>query len=434
MNLSRLKQIMSEHGCRKIYVKKLAPNDNSKNQVYLAGNFDILNILPFNEIYTEPSGDWKRQRFKAKLDFYWIINEGELTYAPNSQLILYPKYPEVRFSGFLKGCKNSPSNLMASRDPKRLLFLSVTPEGKIIGYVTNQENILNEFNELEPSETIGLFQIIDIQPNTKFRLLSELKTIHEKGWLPSRRLNSNQELIACEAPNCGGYTLEAEFGISPNGSSEPDYLGWELKQFGVRNFDRINSKVITLMTPEPTGGYYRDNSLLDFLHKYGYPDTSGIADRLNFGGVHRVGEQQSKTQLTLQLLGFDSEINKITDVNGTIALVDDRDNIAASWDFASLLKHWNRKHHQACYITSIVRKEPNREYWYGYNIILGINTNFILFLKEMFSGNIYYDPGIKLENISSDNPRSKKRSQFRIKSGHLANLYEKNELIDLRNI
>jgi hypothetical protein len=47
--------------------------------------------------------------------------------------------------------------------------------------------------------------------------------------------------MACEAPNCGGYTLEAELGITPNGYSEPDFLGWEVKQFGVANFARVNS-------------------------------------------------------------------------------------------------------------------------------------------------------------------------------------------------
>ncbi|MBK6989645.1 MAG: hypothetical protein IPH33_16245 [Bacteroidetes bacterium] len=28
--------------------------------------------------------------------------------------------------------------------------------------------------------------------------------------------------------------MEAELGIKPNGFSEPDYLGWEVKQFELR--------------------------------------------------------------------------------------------------------------------------------------------------------------------------------------------------------
>jgi hypothetical protein len=114
MNLERLKSLYSDNGCLKIYVKRLAPNDNSKNQVYLGGSFDILNILPISEISTDSSGDWERERFKAKLKFSWIAEDGNLYSAPNSQLILYPKYPEVRFSGFLLGCENPPSDLMCN--------------------------------------------------------------------------------------------------------------------------------------------------------------------------------------------------------------------------------------------------------------------------------------------------------------------------------
>jgi len=40
---------------------------------------------------------------------------------------------------------------------------------------------------------------------------------------------------------------------------EPDFLGWEVKQFAVEDFERIESaKPITVMTPEPDGGFYKD--------------------------------------------------------------------------------------------------------------------------------------------------------------------------------
>ena len=97
MNLTQLKTIFSANGCQKIYVKVLSPNDNSKNQVYFSGSFDILNILPITEITNEAAGDWNKERFKAKINFSWIGDDGNLYVAPKSQLILYPKYPEVRF-------------------------------------------------------------------------------------------------------------------------------------------------------------------------------------------------------------------------------------------------------------------------------------------------------------------------------------------------
>ena len=34
MNLTNLKSLFINNGCKKVYVKTLAPNDNSKNQVY----------------------------------------------------------------------------------------------------------------------------------------------------------------------------------------------------------------------------------------------------------------------------------------------------------------------------------------------------------------------------------------------------------------
>jgi hypothetical protein len=45
----------------------------------------------------------------------------------------------------------------------------------------------------------------------------------------------------------------------------------------------------------------------------------------------------------------------------------------------------------------------------------------------MAVGNIYYDPGIKMENVSTK-PKIKKRSQFRMKSQFLGELYKLNEI------
>ncbi|RQW85959.1 MAG: hypothetical protein EHM79_10605, partial [Geobacter sp.] len=41
----------------------------------------------------------------------------------------------------------------------------------------------------------------------------------------------------------------------PNGKAEPDYLGYEVKQYSVTNLNRITAGRLTLMTPQPTGGY-----------------------------------------------------------------------------------------------------------------------------------------------------------------------------------
>ena len=63
--------------------------------------------------------------------------------------------------------------------------------------------------------------------------------------------------------------------------------------------------------------------------------------------------------------------------------------------------------------------------------MLGKGTSFDLFLQAMAARHIVYDPGIKLEGVSTATPTTKRRSQFRIKSGELRLLYRKTEYIDL---
>lgn len=433
MNLKSLKKVFVDNGCQRLYVKSLSPNDNSKNQVYLGGSFEILNILPISEIVTEEAGDWNRERFKAKIDFSWINDDGKTYPAPNAQLILYPKYPEVRFSGFLYRCDNAPSDLMTQRLADRVLIISVTKQGKILGYVTGPDApIAKEINSTKPQGESGVFKVFDLMPflDNRLKLLSELTRIHNLNWITSKRLDSEGNILPCDSSNCGGYTLEAELGITPNGYSEPDYLGWEIKQFGVDNFTQLNSAVITLMTPEPTDGVYKTKGTDFFLKKYGYADKTGREDRINFGGIHKVGLRHDSTQLELSLIGFDVEAGKIRSSGGRIALVDLKGNEAASWSFSSLLLHWNRKHNQACYVPSISESEVTRKYKYGNKILLGSGTDFQFFLKEMAVGNIYYDPGIKMENVSTK-PKIKKRSQFRIKSKNLPNLYKERDVVVL---
>lgn len=433
MNLEKLKSLFIDNGCHEIYVKKLAPNDNSKNQVYLGGSFELLNIFPNRGIIAESPGLWERERFKASLAFAWLDDEGNLFPAPQSQLILYPKYPEVRFSGFLAKCEKAPSELMTQRIADRLLFLSVNSNYQVIGYVTSPESELaNDFNNSSNLAEKGVFKVIELSPkhNTRIILLRELKRIHQLGWINSKRLDSLGNILPCDAPQCGGYTLEAELGITPNGFSKPDFMGWEVKQFSVNNFNKVGASTITLMTPEPTGGFYVSEGKQAFIKKYGYNDKTGRDNRMNFGGIHKVNKIHPSTNLILKLIGFDESSGTIKSTDGKIALLDLLGNEVASWSFSSMLEHWTRKHNQTCYVPSQMKKGEIKRYQYGNQVILGIGTDFQLFLREMLAGNVYYDPGIKLENISTK-PEVKARSQFRIKSAHLPHLYKFNETTDV---
>jgi hypothetical protein len=61
----------------------------------------------------------------------------------------------------------------------------------------------------------------------------------------SKQLDLDGQLKSCPAPQCGGFTLEAELGIAKNSSGEvlahDHHLGWEVKQFAVEGFERIES-------------------------------------------------------------------------------------------------------------------------------------------------------------------------------------------------
>ena len=218
---------ITDYGVVRLCFKKLSPNDNSKNQIYLGSDFQALNILP----HQTPVRD--TNNYKARLNLDWLDDSGNLNKAPSAQLILYPQYPEVRMSGFLKGASNAPSKLLASRDEGRVLFLGVTPNDRIIGYVTDRDNpISSAIAELPGTSLIGIFTEIFIGEANIAELLAKLAGIYRKGWIDSKRLGPDGNVISCNASNCGGYTLEAELGVTPNGFPLPDYLDFEIKQYG----------------------------------------------------------------------------------------------------------------------------------------------------------------------------------------------------------
>jgi len=437
MNFSDLKSVFSANGCREIYVKKLAANDINKSQVYVGGSFELLNIFPIAKIEAITTNKKKAQKkkkddhFFVNLNFCWIADDLHLYSAPHAKFILYPQYPEVRFSGFLEGCQNAPSKLMTTKQSNRLLFLSVTRNKQVLGYVSSpHSNVSADCKKhLKSADDLGVFKIIKLTDEALFKrkLITQLRRIHNLGWISSKRLDKQGIIQSCNASNCGGYTLEAELEIKPNGRSEPDFVGWEVKQFGVTNFSRPGSRVITLMTPEPTGGYYKTHGLIEFLKKYGYKDKKKRAGRLNFGGVHKYGIINNTTGLILRFVGYDKKKGKIAKSGGSICLVDSDGKIAVSWSFAKLIERWSSKHNHACYVPSICKKGKRRKYKYGHLVFLNTGTDFELFLRQMVAGHIYYDPGIKYSSIGG----TKARSQFRTKFIYLNDLYKKNEIVDL---
>ena len=429
MTPDTLLRIAKDQGCTRLLAKRLSPNDNSKNQIYLGGDFSALNLLPFGRLEPDSSerGGGLRERLKAGLQLAWITPDGANHPAPTANLILYPRYPEVRLSGMLKGVKHVwPSSVIANRDPGRWLFLGIGAGMRILAHAAAAGDPCAQWavQASEGADQKGVF--IDLSAHVLGRTVGiqgRLLEISRKGWIASKRLDAKGNTLPCNAENCGGYTLEAELGIRPNGRAEPDFDGWEVKQFAVNNLDRPKGGPVTLFTPEPDGGFYRERGVEEFVRRYGRANTRGIEGRLDFSGIHRVGETHADTGLHLSLAGWDASEAKIDDAHGGIRLAD-RDGMAvATWSFRSLIEHWKRKHAQAVYVPS-EKRDPPHSYRFGSKVLAGVGADFGRVLTAMSQGKIYYDPGVKLVQVGT-RPTTKRRSQFRIKFKDLPELYHR---------
>jgi len=434
MTLRGLLSLFKDSGCDEVYGKYLAENDNSKNQIYLGGDLKVLNILPSEKIFSSDTS--AGPSFKARLDFGWLHPDGEVTPAPHTQIILYAQYPEVRLSGFLRGSIKAPSELLNKRMKGRILLFGISGK-KVIGLVLRGEDPASkEIRALRPREdSLTLFNISNLETLDRKKeresIIAALKKVHLAGWIDSKQLSGDGKIGPCRAPQCGGFTLEAELGIPKNSKADPDLLGYEVKQYGVKDLKRPGTGRITLMTPEPDGGTYKTLGVEVFIRSFGYKDKTGRPDRLNFGGIHKASQVCSATGLTMEIDGFDAEKNRITKASGSVRLETKDGEDAASWSFANILEHWKHKHANAVYVASENRKTPQWQYRYGNLIRICTGTDGIRFLKSLSAGKIFYDPGIKLEQAFSDKPRTKRRSQFRVQVGDVNGLYEHVELVDL---
>jgi hypothetical protein len=159
------------------------------------------------------------------------------------------------------------------------------------------------------------------------------------------------------------------------------------------------------------------------MRKYGYPDTSGIPDRLNFGGIFRVGRRATRTGLTMMLEGFDASTGVVDLMAGQLALRDDTGDVALAYPIKQLLDHWSVKHALAAYVPYVADANGVRRYQYGTSVRLGTGTDGLRFLRAVNDGVIYYDPAPKLELASTARPREHRRSQFRVASTSVPTLY-----------
>lgn len=409
-DLESLKHYLKSMGISRFYFKQLSENDNSKNQVYLGGSFDVLQKFSFGTITME-SG-LKRPVYKAPLELWWIDDCGNTALAPGAQLVLYPKYPEVRLSGFLRGCATAPSS-----------YFKEVPESKRTGHQDGRVLILAPFGkktyaylaipgsnlsaQLKEISYSGVFGEVETQSGS---IRDELIELMKKAWLENPhelvRMYPDGSIKPYTSRNAGGYTLEAFFGIKPNGDPVFDFKGWELKS--------LSGSVATLMTPQPDGGLYHELGNDEFVRKFGHLSTDG---RLYFTGKY--SSVSLTMDRTLIIKGFDTANGRITEEDGFVGLIQN-DTLLASWSFPHIIGHWNSKHNQACYVR--YKKIDDHMISYNPEILLCEGTNAMMFLQGIANGLVYLDPACR---------EAKARNQFRTGFAKLFALYSISERMDI---
>ncbi|MCC8361016.1 MvaI/BcnI family restriction endonuclease [Salinimicrobium sediminilitoris] len=430
MTIDSLINIFVQLGCDKFYAKELSENDNSKQQIYLGANFQEVTHIPKREISSDHSGDRKTVSFKADLTLYWLNENFKPELAPKAKLIWYPNYPEVRLSGFLFKCSASPSEYMSAkrRLKGRVLFFGIdSAKGVVFCYLGIPDSQLSlEFLNKKWKSTQGVLIDLKLTPQTNslMELMNKLYEIHHKGFIDGCKMELDYSINPYKAQNAGGLTLEAMLGIKPNSYSEPDYLGWEIKSFGVKDFDILRNRQLTLFTSEPDLGLYPED-FEKFMFAYGKAKTQA---RIDFTGGHLAKLVCSSTGLRMIVKGFNFEKNEINQADGRVVLLDNRDEIAAGWSFSKLLDHWEKKHANACYVPVI---RDGSRYAFGNNIILGLRTSFLHFITALNYGIVKYDPGNNIKFKNGAIIEKKQRNQFRMSSSYIGGLYNEIKEIDI---
>jgi hypothetical protein len=362
-SLEQLEKIFTLHGVSRLYIKQLAPNqDNDKNQIYLGSSLDGAANLFQSKIYSRSASESIAKRKSSKgqpklealLNFVWLDSTGLAFPAPNTRIIDYFQYPEIRLSGFLKGCANPPDSLRRTNQDKygkRILILGVNPRGNTFGFVLTEmdDPIVSFFPDYPDLPAIPILKVhvigTAIEKSPRELLINELAQIHLGGWYLSIMLKSG-----CSTPEPfkgnqgGGYTLEALLGVTANADKKPDKYGYEIKSW--------SGGKISLMTPVADTGYEGEHTFREFMQAYGRAGQAGDGRRV-FTGVHRCESINTATGYTLMLEGYDPDKDHFSDNADeiSIALVNplNKERISV-WTMQRLLDSWNKKHTSACYI------------------------------------------------------------------------------------
>lgn len=436
-----LRALLGREGIRTAYIKLLSPKqDNEKNQIYLGSGLDgVTNLFPatvHSRSASESTGKRNSKagqpKLEARLDFAWLLDNGRREDAPNTRIIDYFQYPEVRLSGFLNGTKNAPRALRRNDQAsygRRILVLGTAADGKVLGHVLTERDdpIVANFPDLPLAGAAGVLLVLTIDGAPTVapaeQLQQELAAIVRGGWYSSR-IKRGAGIVPFTGSQGGGYTLEALLGVAANGNKAPDRHGFEIKSF--------SGSRISLMTPTPDGGFQGEHSFREFMARWGSPGQKGDGS-LRFTGIHRCGEINERTCLGLRISGYDRETDRFADPERIAVELfhAGTDEIVASWSLEKLANCWNAKHANALYITYESRTGAGglTEYRYAAEWVTGKGTDVWKLLRAIDRGLVFYDPA---DTIYA-NGRAKVRSQWRINARGLPQamqaLYAASEIV-----
>lgn len=441
IDLGSMSALLRDQGCSEVFLKFLAPNDNSKNQIYAQGDITTFSMLPLQAGRLERESRSQRSRvteliYRSQVDWNWVSPEG-ITPASGAQVIFYPQYPEVRLSGILGRLPGRPSILFSERkrgrEPGRILVFGVGHANRVFALILSRHSPaaaeLRAVNVKGNPLFIPYFLgTTPVGTTSRELLFGELTRIHHLNWTPSIALEKDGQIKSCRGNTCGGMTLEALLGVNRNAKPDPDFAGWEVKKFKVPDWERKPKSPVTLLTPSPDVGAYAEHSPEELVRRWG---TVRTRQRIDFNGRHRSLKRNGSTQLTLRVEGYDPGSQTITG-NGMIGLWDDRtEELAAGWTFEKLIEHWKRKHRRAVYVPAIDRSEPELEFAFGRRVKIGEGTSFNLFISAIARGHIFYDPGSHIEELYDGSWDKHHRHQFRVTHAKLPTLYDTFETVDI---
>lgn len=438
-----LEQRFKDQGVSHVEVKFLSRNHNSKNQIAgLGGDLAALgHLFPGPVTFHQPSSTKPKAGkpiYRTSLPWVWF-HQGGLSPAPETKLIYYPQYPELRLSGFLDDSTHSPKELLAlTTDPDsrgqeegRCLVFGPGKDRKVYAAVVSKHSeaakYLAQFNT-------GRGRLVPLslrkdEATTREVLFRELRKIHDKQWIEAYKLQRDGTRLPCDAPNCHGVTLESELGITANGLALPDYLDWEVKAHRVSHLKAHLSSRITLLTPNPDSGEAKDKGTTWLTQTYGNLHVTGT--RWDLSGIHKAGHVHPKTGLEFGLVGFDAATKTITD-DGYLYFRDPQQDLdLGRWSFAKLLTHWQNKHAKAVFVPCITTTTKPREYSYGTKVHVGEGTSFRHFLAAIANGSVILDPGLNSKTTDTATWKSHTRYQFRSSLTQAGDLYRSFEKVDL---